>query len=490
MEIGGCRGHVETGQSEQRRRHQILLRRLHPLAGHLERIEPWRALLAVVEGAHRARWEGSSGASYSGIGIAVGECEHQRSRTRRNAAAAATARVELASSARDAELPGARSRTIPPCAAPPYGASRYAGTNPAAKSPAAERFGQDRVDSVGYACGRNGSIPRHERAAARNLSAAARARARRRPSAARRPAALRARRIAAAAGLCDHRRSRGRARGPRGRRGQALCRGRARAARARARRRAARRSRCATGPTFPCAGSCSTSRRDRVPTRARSSAWSRCSARLRFNHLELYTEHTFAYPGHEVVWRDASPITRGRRALARSAVRRARHRARREPEHVRAHGALAPAPDVSRARRVARRLDHAGRRAPRRRACSRPRPRTPRSRSASCASSRATSRAGASTSAATRPSSSAPARAATRSRARTRARLPRPSPAPDRGRARGRPRGAVLGRHRCTTTRSWSASSRAPTRSRCSGTTRRPTRRCPKRCAGSRAATG
>src|SRR5690606_20575826 len=27
------------------------------------------------------------------------------------------------------------------------------------------------------------------------------------------------------------------------------------------------------------------------------------------NHLELYVEHTFAYADHEVVWRDASPLT-------------------------------------------------------------------------------------------------------------------------------------------------------------------------------------
>ncbi len=48
--------------------------------------------------------------------------------------------------------------------------------------------------------------------------------------------------------------------------------------------------------------------RDRVPTRetlARLVGW---LARLRLNHLELYTEHTFAYAGHDEVWRDASPL--------------------------------------------------------------------------------------------------------------------------------------------------------------------------------------
>ena len=32
-------------------------------------------------------------------------------------------------------------------------------------------------------------------------------------------------------------------------------------------------------------------------------------AHLKFNQLQLYTEHSFAYPGHEVVWKNASPVT-------------------------------------------------------------------------------------------------------------------------------------------------------------------------------------
>ncbi|MGJ3243612.1 MAG: beta-N-acetylhexosaminidase [Opitutales bacterium] len=32
-------------------------------------------------------------------------------------------------------------------------------------------------------------------------------------------------------------------------------------------------------------------------------------AELRLNELQLYTEHTFAYPNHEAVWRGASPLT-------------------------------------------------------------------------------------------------------------------------------------------------------------------------------------
>ena len=50
--------------------------------------------------------------------------------------------------------------------------------------------------------------------------------------------------------------------------------------------------------------------RDRVPDRACLLALLDRMARVRLNHLELYTEHTFAYADHEDVWRDASPMTR------------------------------------------------------------------------------------------------------------------------------------------------------------------------------------
>ncbi|MEZ6013485.1 MAG: family 20 glycosylhydrolase [Planctomycetota bacterium] len=49
--------------------------------------------------------------------------------------------------------------------------------------------------------------------------------------------------------------------------------------------------------------------RDRVPTYAELCALIERMARLKLNQLQLYTEHTFAYEGHEDVWRDASPIT-------------------------------------------------------------------------------------------------------------------------------------------------------------------------------------
>jgi hexosaminidase len=49
--------------------------------------------------------------------------------------------------------------------------------------------------------------------------------------------------------------------------------------------------------------------RDRVPTMASLEWMVTRLAELRYKHLELYTEHTFAYAHHEKVWRHASPIT-------------------------------------------------------------------------------------------------------------------------------------------------------------------------------------
>ncbi|MGQ0832787.1 MAG: family 20 glycosylhydrolase [Microthrixaceae bacterium] len=49
--------------------------------------------------------------------------------------------------------------------------------------------------------------------------------------------------------------------------------------------------------------------RDRVPTLDTLTWLVDVLAALRYNHLELYMEHTFAYADHDVVWRTASPIT-------------------------------------------------------------------------------------------------------------------------------------------------------------------------------------
>ena len=49
--------------------------------------------------------------------------------------------------------------------------------------------------------------------------------------------------------------------------------------------------------------------RDRVPTMASLYALVDAMAGVKLNHLQLYTEHTFAYAGHQAVWRAADPIT-------------------------------------------------------------------------------------------------------------------------------------------------------------------------------------
>lgn len=49
--------------------------------------------------------------------------------------------------------------------------------------------------------------------------------------------------------------------------------------------------------------------RDRVPRMDELKRTVNMFVSLKFNHLQLYTEHTFAYAGHEEVWRDASPLT-------------------------------------------------------------------------------------------------------------------------------------------------------------------------------------
>ena len=49
--------------------------------------------------------------------------------------------------------------------------------------------------------------------------------------------------------------------------------------------------------------------RCRVPTLAELFRLVELAAELKLNQIQLYTEHTFAYRGHEEVWAEASPIT-------------------------------------------------------------------------------------------------------------------------------------------------------------------------------------
>ena len=62
-------------------------------------------------------------------------------------------------------------------------------------------------------------------------------------------------------------------------------------------------------PDFPVRGVMLDISRDKVPTQATLFWLVDVLAGLKVNQFQLYTEHTFAYRGHEDVWRDASPMT-------------------------------------------------------------------------------------------------------------------------------------------------------------------------------------
>ena len=62
-------------------------------------------------------------------------------------------------------------------------------------------------------------------------------------------------------------------------------------------------------PDVPVRGVMLDVSRDKVPTLETLEALIDRLASWKVNHVELYMEHTFAYTGHEEVWRDASPFT-------------------------------------------------------------------------------------------------------------------------------------------------------------------------------------
>lgn len=64
-------------------------------------------------------------------------------------------------------------------------------------------------------------------------------------------------------------------------------------------------------PAFPTRGLMLDISRDRIPTNGHLAEIVDTLAALKFNHFQLYTEHTFAYAGHQAVWADASPIMPG-----------------------------------------------------------------------------------------------------------------------------------------------------------------------------------
>lgn len=62
-------------------------------------------------------------------------------------------------------------------------------------------------------------------------------------------------------------------------------------------------------PDFPERGVMMDISRDKVPTMETLYGLVDLLAEWKINHLELYTEHTFAYLAHPDVWKDASPMT-------------------------------------------------------------------------------------------------------------------------------------------------------------------------------------
>lgn len=62
-------------------------------------------------------------------------------------------------------------------------------------------------------------------------------------------------------------------------------------------------------PAFPVRGLLLDISRDKVPTMDTLRGIVDLLAELKFNRLELYMEHTFAYRAHPEVWADASPVT-------------------------------------------------------------------------------------------------------------------------------------------------------------------------------------
>jgi len=62
-------------------------------------------------------------------------------------------------------------------------------------------------------------------------------------------------------------------------------------------------------PDFPVRGVMLDISRNKVPTMATLFELIDKFASWKLNHLELYTEHTFAYRNHQDVWADASPMT-------------------------------------------------------------------------------------------------------------------------------------------------------------------------------------
>ncbi|MFI4910593.1 MAG: family 20 glycosylhydrolase [Sedimentisphaeraceae bacterium JB056] len=62
-------------------------------------------------------------------------------------------------------------------------------------------------------------------------------------------------------------------------------------------------------PDFPVRGVMLDISRDKVPTMQTLFSLIEMLSSWKINHIQLYTEHTFAYKNHREVWKDASPMT-------------------------------------------------------------------------------------------------------------------------------------------------------------------------------------
>jgi hexosaminidase len=106
--------------------------------------------------------------------------------------------------------------------------------------------------------------------------------------------------------------------------------------------------------------------RDKVPTlETPVSRLAEELAELKYNRLELYTEHTFAYRHHREVWAEASPLTGEDIRALDAFLRGPLHRAGAQPEFLRPYAPLAQASRYAPAGRGPGRLPDPVGRAPR-----------------------------------------------------------------------------------------------------------------------------
>ena len=123
-----------------------------------------------------------------------------------------------------------------------------------------------------------------------------------------------------------------------------------------ARRHAARPVGSRTGPTSPCAASCSTCPATACRTLQTLIGLVDRLASWKINQLQLYMEHTFAYAGHEDVLAPRRSLHRAGPRRPRRPLPLARRGARRQPEHPRPLRAMAAVRPLPAARHRPRRL--------------------------------------------------------------------------------------------------------------------------------------